>query len=69
VDADGDGRVDYREELKPQRSYAWDYDGDGNIDARELVIGQGEVLREFSADDDGEFEMSMRAYREAVPNE
>lgn len=69
VDTDNDGRPDYREELAPQQRYAWDYDGDGTIDAQELLVGQGEVLRRFSTDEDGEFELSIRAYREDIPNE
>jgi len=69
VDADGDNTYEYRERLQPEASVSWDYDGDGVIDARELRAGRGEVLRQFSIDGDGEFELSMTIYREAVPNE
>jgi thioredoxin-like negative regulator of GroEL len=69
VDADGDGVAEYRERLKPERSYAWDYNADGVIDAQELVLGRNEVLRQFSTDDDGAFELSVSAYRESVADE
>ncbi len=69
VDADGDNTYEYRERLQPEASVSWDYDGDGVIDARELRAGRGEVIRQFSIDGDGEFELSMTIYREAVPNE
>ncbi|NBB89572.1 MAG: hypothetical protein GVY23_00030 [Spirochaetes bacterium] len=69
VDADGDNTYEYRERLQSEASVSWDYDGDGVIDARELRAGRGEVIRQFSIDGDGEFELSMTIYREAVPNE
>lgn len=69
VDGDDDGRVEYRERLQPERGYEWDYDEDGTVDARELVVGQGELLRQFSVDEDGAFELSMTVYREALTDE
>jgi tetratricopeptide (TPR) repeat protein len=57
VDADGNGRVDFRQVYGAAPVKSWDYDEDGRDDSRERPGRNGTVVREFSTAHDGVFDL------------
>jgi len=59
LDADGDGVIEYREELSFPFLKEWDYDGNGSVDARQRDRADGSVIKEFSSRLDGRLDEAI----------
>jgi len=58
ADTNGDGKVSYRERYVPSLMKSWDYNEDGIDDSREYPIGPDTVVRDFSSQMNGVFDVS-----------
>lgn len=59
VDADGDGKTEYRESYGKNPLKEWDFTADGLMDASEELSPDGMLLRRFSSALDGKYDVVM----------
>jgi tetratricopeptide (TPR) repeat protein len=59
VDSDGDGKIDYAEQIEGSVVKMWDYNEDGLFDCRESRGAGGMLIRELSMKLDGVFDLKI----------